>query len=161
MERLCRSVLNPFAARGQCDDYDEQLAELISAAWELGLLDDEGREAERNYPAYAAYILKRRLHDRARRRGRTRWVFKNSVPPPGSTEPAPWVHTRPRPLPPLSLDAPAGEEGGVPLGETLAGGPGGDPADRAAAFGGLLGAGGGHEARDLAILRQGVEGVAA
>lgn len=175
VERLCRSVLEPFRLRGSLDDFDDALAELIGVCWQLGERYDVARDRQPNFAAYASCILSLRVHDRIRRvRGRTRWSFRegrrDAAPtrshPHERTGRLPRSYERERPVV-LSLDAPVGatrhrgngeprpawNDPGLPtLGDAYSVSGGGDPADSDALIVRLLGERDRFRAEDLAVL---------
>lgn len=151
VEKLCRHVLEPFAKRGQLDDYDDALTELIGTCWQLSERYDPTKDKQPNFASYAACILSLRVHDRTRRiHGRTRWTFRQERRDTGRL---PRNLERQRPTI-LSLDAPPPDSPDLRLGDTLPTSGGDDPADRDPTLERMEAERRRHRTRDLHIIRQ-------
>jgi DNA-directed RNA polymerase specialized sigma24 family protein len=78
VEALCRGVLaSTKAATLPPCEFEDALADLITEAWILSEQFDPARTS--SFSTYAFRLLKLRAADGARRKYRTRWVFKDRV----------------------------------------------------------------------------------
>jgi Sigma-70 region 2 len=130
VEALCRKVLD--SSNVPLCEYEDTLVELIADCWVLSETYDPARTP--SFSTFAYRRLRLRVVDAARRRYRTRWVFRDSV----YERPAPQL---------LNFDVDDPERGR--LDDTLAS-RAGDPADdRDSSLAGLLEGGDSQRARDL------------
>lgn len=144
IEALAVAVLNAWQRRNtrlNPDDFDDALAFIVAAGWELSTRYEAGRYS--SFHDYAKHILALRVTDWLRgNEGRTRWQFDGHV------------YER-EPQRTLSLDGPATGADEHPLGEAVAARDSDDPAARDPDRGaGLLAARSVHRRRDLRVLRE-------